>query len=143
MRVVWPIVWLDRLVVAWLFTEKSTAYRISKLGKTSSKTKNVVTAPWRRFLNKLRILVIKCTKKRMCFYRNQNLNPILLMVLIKVRLWFLLMRQGENKCIIDSLPIPQLQIGSNESWKLVLGLYSCKWLDPRHYRVSKLITIGS
>ena len=59
--------WLDRLVVAWLFTEKSTAYRISKLGKTSCKTKNVVTAPRRRFLNKLRILVIKCTKKTHVF----------------------------------------------------------------------------
>ena len=46
--------------------------------------------------------------------------------------------QYRKKCVVDSIPWPQLHKGFNDFWKLYLNMCFLKWLIPRRSRVTSV-----
>ena len=64
------------------------------------------------------------------------------MVLKRVRVSVIYVRQWRRKCAVDSVSKPQLQNGFKESWKLCLNLRSRKWLKSSRSLVINSIPFG-
>ena len=74
--------------------------------------------------------------------RSRRLLSMFPMVLKRVRVSVIYVRQWRRKCAVDSVSKPQLQNGFKESWKLCLNLRSRKWLKPSRSLVINLIPLG-
>ena len=74
-------------------------------------------------------------------HRSRRLLSILSMVLRRVGLSLIHVRQWRRKCAVDWISKPQLQSGFKESWKLCLNLCLRKWLKPSHSLLINLIPL--
>ena len=70
------------------------------------------------------------------------LESIVAILSKRVCLWRWKFGQWRRKCFVVSVPLPQLHIGSTESWKLCLNLCSFRWLNPILNLVRYLIPRG-
>ena len=73
---------------------------------------------------------------------SRRLLSIFSVVLSRVRLSVIYLRQWKRKCAVNLISKPQLRSGFKESWKLRLNLCSCKWFRPSHNFVINLISLG-
>ena len=73
---------------------------------------------------------------------SRRLLSIFSVVLSRVRLSVIYLRQWKRKCAVNLISKPQLQSGFKESWKLRLNLCSCKWIRPSHNFFNKFDFFG-